>query len=132
MAVIAKKNVNKATTINESLASPKNQADVENSIRQLTNAVRGIYGTGEWDGGVAGSGYYHRYAMYWDAKLTFTGSGSTILSFPFTVVDSLVRVTDIATLTTKVYYIENNNQLSVSNLGGKTIVEVSFVKNTKE
>lgn len=134
MAVINKTNKSKSTTVNESLASPKTAQETSNTIQTLVNALKGVYGNGDWDGGLGdiATGYYHRYAMYWDAKLSFTASGSVTLTFPFTVVDSIVKVFDVTSKTMAVYYLDNSNSLSLTSLNGKTIIEVSFVQNTKE
>lgn len=131
---MAKNNRNKTTTITDSTAKPINDDEVATSLQLMANALKGTYGYGEFNGGLGeniGNGYWHRYAMYWDAKLVFTGTGTTTITFPYTVIDSMVHVYDTATNTDQVYYIENSKTLTF-NASGKTIVEVSFVKTGRE
>lgn len=130
---MATNNRNKTTTITDSNAKPINQTEVSNSLQMMANALKGTYGDGEFDGGLGqgAEGYWHRYAMYWDAKLVCTAYGAVTITFPYTIVDSMVKVYDTTTNTTGVYYIQSSKTLTFT-ASGKTIVEVSFVKNTKE
>ena len=72
--------------------------------------------------------------MFWDGKLSFIGSGSTTVAFPFTVVDTVVKVFKISgtTTTQELIYIAKDNTLALTGLTGLTIIELAFVKNTKE
>jgi hypothetical protein len=130
---MATNNRNKTTTITDSNAKPINQVEMANSLQMMANALKGTYGNGEFDGGLGSiaNGYWHRYAMFWDAKLVFTATGSVTITFPYTVVDSMVKVYDASANTASVYYIESSKTLTFT-ASGKTIVEVSFCKNTKE
>jgi len=102
------------------------------TVQMTANALLGTNGDGVWDGGsVGGVGYYCRYAMFWDAKLVYTLHGSESLVFPFTLVEAVVRITNTATGATSINYVENDRTLAVSG-DGKYVLEVSFVKNTKE
>jgi hypothetical protein len=129
------KNSSRATVVTEAMAKPTNEREAKEAMVQVVNALRGTYGTGEWDGGFDGaSGYWTKYSMFWDAKLSFDGGGSATITFPFTVVDSIVKVYMVSgvTVTQENHYIVKGNNLTLAGLTGKTIIELAFVKNTKE
>lgn len=122
---------NKTTTVSESVSKPLNETELKSSVQVMGNALRGVYGDGEWDGGVGGTGYWVKYAMFWDAKLVFDGTGAHTITFPFTVADSIVRVTSTITLVTTNYYIASGTSLALT-LSGKSIIEINFAKNAKD
>lgn len=120
-----------SVTITEAMAKPQSPKEMGVAVESFANALDGTYGTGEWDGGVEGaSGFWHRYSQYWDAKLVVTISTSQLIVFPFTVIDSLLRLTKLDG-TSSIIYIENAKQLNVAG-NGKYVLELFFVKNTKE
>jgi hypothetical protein len=122
----------KATTITTAMASPSNPAELNETLLQLVNATRGTYGDGEWDGGIAGNGYWCKYAAFWDAKLSADISGTTTIKFPFVVTDSAVRVYHLSgTPSMEVFYINSADALNLTG-HGKTIIEVSLVQIPKE
>lgn len=129
------RNSNRVTVVTDANAKPKNETELAETISTLVNANRGSNGDGTWDGGVDGSnGYWVKYRMFWDAKLSFVASGTTTITFPFTVVDSVVRVIRCGTNpgVEVLYYIDRSKTLSLSNLNGRTVIELSMVKNIKE
>jgi len=130
---MARNNVNtRSVTITESNAKPVSEKEIKETIQMIANALEGTYGDGDWDGGITGAnGFYTQYARYWDAKLVYTLNGSADVVFPFTVVESFVRVTNVITKVTVINYIEKSRRLGVSG-DGKYILEVCLVKNTKE
>lgn len=132
MTEIKKNGNSRITVVTEAMAKPKNEREATEAMMNVVNSLRGSNGQGEWDGGLAGTGYWVKYSMFWDGKLTFDGTGSTTITFPFTVIDSMVKVYAVATNTVKNYYVSNSKTLDVSGLTGKTIVEITFVKNGKE
>ena len=127
-------NRNKTVKISESNANPINEVEVKQTLTMLANALKGTYGTGEFNGGLGDElayGYWHQYAMYWDAKLVFTATGSVTITFPFTLVDAPVRIFNVSDSSSSVYYVHKSKSITIS-ATGKTIVEVGFVKNIKE
>lgn len=129
------KNSSRTTIVTEAMAKPTNEREAKEAMVQVVNALRGSYGTGEWDGGFDGAtGYWTKYSMFWDAKLSFVGSGTTTVTFPFTVIDSIVKVFKITgtSATQELIYIAKGNSLALTGLTGTTIIELAFVKNTKE
>lgn len=127
------KNTNRCTVVTDALAKPQNEKELAETISSLVNATRGSNGDGQWDGGVGGEGTWVKYRMFWDAKLVFSGLGSTTITFPFTVVDSVVRVIKCGTAPIEgLYYVNGRKTLDITGLNGTTIIELSMVKNTKE
>lgn len=127
------KNTNRCTVVTDALAKPQNEKELAETISSLVNATRGSNGDGQWDGGVGGEGTWVKYRMFWDAKLVFSGLGSTTITFPFTVVDSVVRVIKCGTTPIEgLYYVNGRKTLDITGLNGTTIIELSMVKNTKE
>jgi len=130
---MATNNKNKTVTINDinaKLATPEETAE---TLQNLAIALKGTYGSGEFDGGLGtgAEGYYHRYAMYWDAKLVCTASGSTTITFPFTLVNAEICVLDVATNERSYFYADGTKQFTF-NGNGKTVISTMFIKNTKE
>lgn len=126
---------NRVTVITDANAKPQNEKEMAETIQALVNANKGSNGDGTWDGGVDGAtGYWSKYRMFWDAKLVFTASGSITVTLPFTVVDNTVRVIKCGTTPAVevLYYLERSKTISLTGLNGKTVIELSMVKNIKE
>jgi hypothetical protein len=123
---------NRSVTITDTNAKPKGDKEVMDTIQMTANALQGTWGDGDWDGGITGAvGSYCKRGIFWDAKLVYTISGSATIKFPFTVVESIVRITNTATLASVISYIQKGKTLAVTG-SGKFILEVLFVRNTKE
>lgn len=120
---------NRSTIVTDAIAKPINESEVQTSIQTLANACRGTYGDGEWTGGIGGVGYYVQYAMFWDAKLSFNATGDVVVVLPFTLLDSIVTLTDIVTMVRRYIHVQSGNTLSITGLTGKTILEINFAKN---
>ena len=124
-----------AAKVTSATAAPQNDVELRESVATMANALKGTYATGTFDGGIGASGLYHRYAEFWDAKLVTTVTGSTTITFPFTLVDSLVyqnSISDTGEVTEKAYHVDNSKTLSLVLTGVKNIIEVAMVHNTRE
>lgn len=124
-----------AAKVTSATASPQNEAEVKEAISTMANALKGTYSTGSFDGGIGASGLYHRYAEFWDAKLVTTTTGSTTITFPFTLVDAIVEqhtISDGGALSTNTLYAHNTRTVPLTLSGVKTIISVAMVHNTKE
>ena len=129
-------NNSRVTVITDSNAKPANEKELSETLQSLVNATRGANGTGDWDGGLGdgSKGYWSKHQMFWDARLSFIGTGSCTISLPFTAQDTVVRVLKCGTGTPVevLYYLDKAKTLTLSTLNGRTIVELTMVKNTKE
>lgn len=128
-------NNSRVTVITDSNAKPANEKELAETIQALVNATRGANGTGDWDAGIDGAnGSWAKYLMFWDARVSFEVTGSVEITFPFTVVSSVVRVIKCGTVNPVevLYYVDKAKTLTLSGLNGRTVVELSMVKNTKE
>ena len=122
---------NRSVTITDAIARPRNEKEMQETLQMTANALLGTHGDGEWDCGVAGATcYYHKYAQFWNAKVSLTFSGTVIISFPFTIVDSILKQIKDDGTTTNVY-VSNAKQVTLTG-SGKYILELFFVKNVKE
>lgn len=128
-------NNSRVTVITDSNARPSNDKELAETVQALVNATRGANGTGDWNGGVVGSkGYWSKYQMFWDARLSFVASGSLTIDLPFTAQDTVVRVIKCGTVSPVevLYYVDKSKTLTLSGLNGRTVVEITMAKNTKE
>lgn len=125
----------RSTTITDAHAKPINEREKAVAWQAIVAALRGVWGTGPWDGGIGGTGDWEKHSKFWDATLQADISGDVTITFPFTVVKSVVKVWKMdlggteATLSAS--YIESGKTLLVSH-SGRIVVELSRVKNTKE
>lgn len=117
-------------TINDLQARATTEAELDNTIKLLVSANIGSWGWDKW----GDNGYYIKYAEFWDAKGTFDIVDQTIIKLPFRVIDNIVTVYEIngSNVTQGVYYIYNDNVISVSQYAGKKIIiKLDFIKNTR-
>lgn len=129
------KGSSRSATITGTHANPQNEQELKQSISAMANALQGTYATGEFDGGIGGTGFYHKYAYFWDAKLVTSAAGSTTITFPFTMDDTLVyqtSISDTGELTVHTINVHNSKSFPATLSGVKTIFEVSMVRNVKE
>ena len=128
-------NNSRVTVITDSNARPSNDKELAETVQALVNATRGANGTGDWSGGVIGAkGYWSKYQMFWDARLSFVASGSLTINLPFTAQDTVVRVIKCGTVSPVevLYYVDMAKTLTLSGLNGRTVVEIAMAKNIKE
>ena len=117
-------------TINDLQARATTEAELDNTIKLLVSANIGSWGWDKW----GDNGYYIKYNEFWDAKGTFDIVDQTTIKLPFRVTDNIVTIYDVSgsTVTSSVYYIYNDNVISVSQYAGKKIIiMLSLIRNTR-
>lgn len=129
------KGSSRSATITGSHTTPQNEQELKQSVSAMANALQGTYATGEFDGGIGGTGFYHKYAYFWDAKLVTTATGTTTITFPFTMNDTLVTqttISDTGAISVHTIHVHDSKTFPATLSGIKTIFDVSMVRNTKE
>lgn len=124
-----------AARVTSLTANPQTQEELQEAVSTMANALKGTYATGSFDGGIGGTGLYHRYAEFWDAKLVTTLTGSTTITFPYTLVNSMVThhvISDTGAVTSSTIYADNTKTVPLVLSGAKNVIEVAMVHNTKE
>lgn len=126
----------RSTTITDAHAKPLNEREKSVAWQAIVGALRGVWGTGPWDGGIEGAiGDWEKHSKYWDATLQADIDGDVTITFPFTVTRSVVKVWKMDTggteATLSANYLESGKTLQVTH-SGRIVVELSRVKNTKE
>lgn len=123
----------KLTTITDNIVNLESKQELAEALRKLTNALRGTYGEGEWNGGIGGTGFWCKYSSFWDAKITCAFSGDAVVSLPFFVPESIATIYHIAgtVVTVETQYLVNKNTIEVT-ASGTFIIVLSQVQSTKE
>jgi hypothetical protein len=123
------------TKITTAIATPQNPAELNETILQVVNALRGVHGSGEWDGGIGGIGSWCKYSAFWDAKLSFDKTQTITIELPFTAINTILKVYHINNLTSVVtiesVYLSNSKTVTFGAFG-KTLIELSLVQSAKE
>lgn len=129
---MAANNRSRSVTITQANAKFTTDKELRETVQMTANALEGTHGDGDWDGGIEGAtGFFYRYAKFWNAKIVYEIHGSNSLVFPFTLVDAVVRITNAATGATTSTFVDRSRTMAISG-DGKYVLEVSFVKNVKE
>jgi hypothetical protein len=122
----------RTSVITDAWAKPRDAAEMSTAFQGVIGALRGAWGTGPWDGGVGGNGYWCKYSMYWDAKLTFEATGLHTVTLPYRVTESVVRwwcITESGPML-NAYYVANGQTVDI-NFVGTVVVELQMVKVVK-
>jgi len=120
------------TKITTAIATPQNPAELNETILQVVNALRGVHGSGEWDGGVGGVGTWCKYSAFWDAKLYFNKVQTVTVELPFVAIQAIAKIYHIDSIVTVEYlFIENGNTMTIGS-SGETLIELSLVQSAKE
>lgn len=117
-------------SITDSMAKPTNEREKDIAFQQIVSALRGNWGTGEWNGGIESAlGYWEKHSMFWNAHLSINANGSTEITFPFRVTDNVMVVYQDGQQPESIY-IADATMATISRVG-RIVVKLDMVKNVK-
>jgi hypothetical protein len=108
---------------------PHDELDRERVFQLMANALIGVNGVGDWDGGLEGDGWWVKRGYWWEAVLTADVTGDFTLELPFEANNTVVEV--VNNNTQYLYSIYSGSTLSVTGLSGKVHIFIRPTRNKK-
>jgi hypothetical protein len=116
-------------TITDSYALPHNEKEMSIAFQQVVGALRGVWGMGQWDGGVGGTGYWQKHGMFWDAILKYTTTEIKVIQLPFKARDTVATIHKNGEAPVSIF-LNDVTSISVDRVGD-IVVQISMAKNLK-
>lgn len=122
----------RTSVITDAWAKPKDASEMSIAFQGVIAALRGAWGTGPWDGGVEGLGYWEKHSFYWNAQLKFACTGTRTVTLPFKCINSVIKYwkCEGTTAVPGAYYLESGQEFPVTH-EGTVVVELQMVKVVK-
>ena len=109
------------TRINTADARPKTPKELDSTINKVANALEGEWGSGQFDGGIDGIGFYNKRGFFWDFVIKFTGSGVVSVKLPYVITDSVVETITGSPLSNVLSFVVDSDVVSIT-ADGETVV----------